>query len=392
MTGKERILLAMEHKEPDMVPVGDQLIVSKVASEILGRYAYTGGGEFARDMIELLSSNEREFLVDRYVEDTIELHTKLDFDFIRVGTVPSKNFYRDALPVKIDENIYKYENKETGNYSIYKFSPESGEFFPVESSLEKEGFTALEREIKAIEKLLGDPITFDDKSIFDGWDRIYEKVGKEKAIAFSTGISIPMQPIYLEAALSYPEWIDIYLEYQTECAIAFIKEAVKHSADFILGGGDLATKNGPVYNPDIFRKFLMPRYKRILDVSHSVGLPYFYRSDGNTRPYWDMWFNEIGFDGYAEIDASAGIKLKELREKYGHRIVLAGNVDCAKTLVSVTEEEIEREVIECIRDAGKGGGLILTSSNSIHYNIPARNLVYMIESARKYGKYPINLP
>ncbi|MCM8820888.1 MAG: uroporphyrinogen decarboxylase family protein, partial [Candidatus Omnitrophica bacterium] len=68
----------------------------------------------------------------------------------------------------------------------------------------------------------------------------------------------------------------------------------------------------------------------------------------------------------------------------------AGNVDCAKTLVSGTKEDIEKEVIECIRDAGKGGGLILTSSNSIHYNVPARNFLYMLEAARKYGKYPFN--
>ncbi|MCM8778095.1 MAG: uroporphyrinogen decarboxylase family protein [Candidatus Omnitrophica bacterium] len=392
MTGKERVLLAIKHTEPDMVPVGDQLIVSRVASEILGRYAYTGGGEFSRDTIELLYRGERELLVERYVEDTVELHKKLDLDFIRVGTVPSKNFCKEDLPVKIGENLYGYEDKETGGYSIYKFSPESGEFFLVESSLEKEGFSALEREIKAIEKHLSEPITFKDKSVFDGWDRIVEKVGKEKAIAFSTGIAIPMKPIYLEAALLYPEWIDAYLEYQTESAIVFIKEAVKHGADFILGGGDLATGKGPVYNPSIFRKFLLPRYKKILDVSHNAGLPYFFRSDGNTRPYWDMWFNEIGFDGFAEIDASAGIKLKELRERYGHRVVLVGNVDCARTLVSGTKEDIEKEVIECIRDAGRGGGLILTSSNSIHYNVPSKNLLYMIEVARKYGRYPLGLP
>lgn len=240
MNSKERILCALKHKEPDMVPVGDQLIVSKVASEILGRYAYTGGGEFSRDTIELLYRGERELLVERYVEDTIELHKKLDLDFIRVGTVHSKNFYKEDLPVKIGENLYRYEDKETGDYSICKFSPESGEFFNVDSSIEKEGFSILERMIKKIEKRLGEEITFEDKSIFDGWDRIVEKTGKEKAIAFSAGIGIPIRPVYLEAALLYPEWIEIYLEYQTEYTIAFIKEAVKHGADFILGGGDLA--------------------------------------------------------------------------------------------------------------------------------------------------------
>ncbi|MCM8817941.1 MAG: hypothetical protein NC915_00430 [Candidatus Omnitrophica bacterium] len=67
MTGKERILNAFNHKESDYVPVSDQLIVSKVASEILGRYAYTGEDEFSRDTIELLYKGEIDFLVERYI-------------------------------------------------------------------------------------------------------------------------------------------------------------------------------------------------------------------------------------------------------------------------------------------------------------------------------------
>ncbi|MCM8808649.1 MAG: hypothetical protein NC917_01715 [Candidatus Omnitrophica bacterium] len=115
MTGKERVLNAFNHKESDFVPVSDQLIVSKVASEIIGRYAYTGGGEFEKDKIELLYRRERDFLVERYVEDTLKVHEQLDLDFIRVGLVPSNVYSIEALPKKIDENTYLYENKETKN-------------------------------------------------------------------------------------------------------------------------------------------------------------------------------------------------------------------------------------------------------------------------------------
>ena len=389
MNGKERVIKSLNFKEPDFVPVSDQLIVSKVASEILGRYAYTGGGEFAKDIIELLYKGERDFFVERYVEDTVELHKKLGLDFIRVGTVPSKNYNKETLPQKIGENLYRYEDKETGNYTIREFSPSSGEFFIVESSLDKEGEKALEREIKQLEKSLEDEIKIEDKSIYDGWDKIVEKVRDEMAIAFSTGIGIPMREVYLEAIYTHPEWIEIFLEVEMRKAIANIEEAVKHGADFILGGYDLATSSGPIYNPEIFRKYLAPRYKKILEVSHKFGLPYIYRSDGNTRAFWDMWFEEIGFDGYAEIDASVGIDIGELKRKYGNKIILIGNVDCAKTLVYGTKEEVENEVKQCIEKAAKGGGYILTSSNSIHYNVPAKNFIYMVEAARKFGKYPI---
>ncbi|MFN4226908.1 MAG: uroporphyrinogen decarboxylase family protein [Candidatus Ratteibacteria bacterium] len=49
--------------------------------------------------------------------------------------------------------------------------------------------------------------------------------------------------------------------------------------------------------------------------------------------------------------------------------------------------QIYEEVKKCIEDAAKGGGYILTSSNSIHYNVPAKNLIYMVEAARKFGRY-----
>jgi len=387
VTGKERILNTFNHKESDYVPVSDQLIVSKVASEILGRYAYTGGGEFEKDKIELLYKEERDFLVERYVEDTIEIHEKLGLDFIRVSTVPSKNYTKDDLPKKIDDDTYLFENKETKNWSIYRFSPSSGQFFCIYSSMEEEGFSAMEREIQYIEKKLMDEIKFDDKSIFEGWDKIVNKAGKGIAIAFSAGIAIPMRKIYLESIILKPEWIEIFLEYQTKYTIEFIKEGKKHGADFILGGGDLADKNGPIYNPEIFRKFLMPKYEKIMEVCRTLGLFYVFRSDGNTKPFWDMWFLEIGFDGYGEIDKSAGIELKELKEKYGNKITLVGNVDCANTLVYGSKEDIYKEVGKCIKDAAEGGGYILTSSNSIHYNIPAKNFIYMVEAARKYGKY-----
>jgi len=389
MNSKQRILDSFNHIEPDFVPVSDQLIVSKVASEILGRYAYTGGGEFARDTTELLLKGERDFLVQRHAQDTIEIHNKLGLDFVRVGTVVSKYYSKDQLPEKIAENAYLYKDKETGNYSIYKFSVASGQFFCVESSLDIEGLVALEREIKLIEKKISEPVDFSDKSIFEAWDKINEELGKEVAITFSTGIAIPLRPVYLEALLIKPEWIEIFLDYQTIQCIEFMKEAKKHGADFILGGGDLANSNGPVYSPEIFKKMLVPRYRKIIDVSHSLGLPYVYRSDGNTRALWNIWFNDVGFDGYAEIDKSSGIDLGELKSIYGDKITLIGNVDCAKTLIYGTKQDIENEVKDCIKKAANGGGFILTSSNSIHYNIPAKNLVYMVEAARKYGKYPI---
>ena len=50
-----------------------------------------------------------------------------------------------------------------------------------------------------------------------------------------------------------------------------------------------------------------------------------------------------------------------------------------------------KEAEEVIRKAGKGGGLICMSSNSIHSGVIPKNYIAMLEAIKEYGKYPLNL-
>ena len=78
-----------------------------------------------------------------------------------------------------------------------------------------------------------------------------------------------------------------------------------------------------------------------------------------------------------------------IKKEYGQRICIKGNVDCTKTLVYGTGQEVEEEVKACIEQAAPGGGYILSSSNMIHSGVKPENYVSMIKALRKYGKYPI---
>lgn len=391
MNAKQRVKKTLKHEEPDCVPITDQLIVSNVASQILGKYAYTGGGEFERDTVEALIKGERDFIVTKYKEDILELyHEKLDLDIISVGLVPPKDSKKEDYKVeKIGDNTYLFKDKETGLFSINQFNSISGEFFTIDSSVRREGLNAIEKQVLALEKKLSEPVDFPDGS-FEMIDFIVEKVGQEKAIVAQQGIGIPFETAWLEAIITQPKLVEILLDWQLYWSIAYIKEVAKYKIDFILGGGDLANNQGPLYSPAHFRKLVLPRFKKIISLCHKLELPYIFRTDGNTKLLWDELFIESGADGYAEIDAQAGMNVKDLRDKFGHKIVLFGNVDCAKTLVYGIKEEIFAEVKDCIQNAAHGGGFILASSNSIHYNVPAENLLYMIEAGKKYGKYPIN--
>jgi len=385
MDSKQRIIKTFHHEEPDYVPVFEQLIVSKVSSEILGRYAYTGGGEFARDMIEALLQGKRDFIVQRYKEDLVELHQKLDLDAVCVGLVPGKDASQN-LPKKIAKNTYYYKDiYGEGTFQIIKFNPFSGEFFIADSSIRREGMEAIKKFCRLLEKKMEEPIVFEEGS-WEAVDYVREKLGKEKAISIGHAMSVPIEAAWLEALILQPELVEIYLDYQLRQSLALMEEAAKHGVDFVMGGGDLADDRGPIYSPHLFEKIVLPRFKKLVSFCHKIGLFYIFRTDGNTKPIWKQLFIDSGVDGYGEIQPTAGMDLAELKRELPH-LTLWGNLDCGETLVNGSKEKIFRETEDCMEKGKPGGGYIFGSSNAIHYGVPARNFLYMLEAAKKYGKY-----
>ena len=100
---------------------------------------------------------------------------------------------------------------------------------------------------------------------------------------------------------------------------------------------------------------------------------------------------ETGIDALNPIDPVAGMDLGDMKARYGDKICLMGNVDCGNLLSYGTKEEVRSAVKECIRKAGKGGGYICMSSNSIHGAVNPENYTEMVRAIREYGKYPLTL-
>jgi uroporphyrinogen-III decarboxylase len=68
-----------------------------------------------------------------------------------------------------------------------------------------------------------------------------------------------------------------------------------------------------------------------------------------------------------------------------------GNIDCVRLLSWGSEDEVRETVGTCIKKAGKGGGLICMSSNSIHSGVKPANYLAMVKAIKEYGRYPLQL-
>ena len=100
---------------------------------------------------------------------------------------------------------------------------------------------------------------------------------------------------------------------------------------------------------------------------------------------------DAGIDCLDPIDPIAGMDIGEMKKRIGDRVALKGNVDCAKTLTFGSVREVVDETRQVIRKAGRGGGLIVSSSNSIHSAVRPGNYLAMWNAIRTYGTYPLEL-
>jgi len=178
-------------------------------------------------------------------------------------------------------------------------------------------------------------------------------------------------------------------EERARAAIEQCKPLVELGVEVIRGGmDDMAGKEGPYLNPRLYDEIVFPYLKALVDAVHGMGGKLFVHSDGDLKPILEGLVN-TGIDALHSIDPSAGMDIGAVKQAYGHRLCLCGNVDCAWTLVRLRPEDVARETRECIRKASPGGGHILCSSNVIHTAIPLENTLAMVETARKYGRYPV---
>jgi uroporphyrinogen decarboxylase len=102
-----------------------------------------------------------------------------------------------------------------------------------------------------------------------------------------------------------------------------------------------------------------------------------------------MLINDVGIDAHHPIEPSSGMDIFALKQQYGDKITLMGNLDCGELLTNGTRDEVVEQARALIYGIAPGGGYIFSSSNSIHDGVKLENLFAMLDTVKSYGRYPI---
>lgn len=146
-------------------------------------------------------------------------------------------------------------------------------------------------------------------------------------------------------------------------------------------GDDLGFRSSTLISPQTIRKFILPQYKKIIDLVHSNGFPFLLHSCGNIFSIMEDVI-ELGIDAkHSNEDAIA--PFEEWINLYGDRIGLLGGID-----VDLLCLEKPNDVFEKVVDLGstfrkKANGYALGSGNSIPDYVPVEGYLAMIKAARK---------
>ena len=383
MEPRERVLRAILHEEPDRVPVYEPYGVwSPTADFILGKPSVLGN--MAR-RLDLEARGEYEKLRRLFIEESYELVKRLKFDIGGLEFPPPAEA-RGLRPKPLGGGLYKIGG------ATYRIVPETGVFLEVDSKIRRGGLEALKDYVRRMEE---EPTSEIVDRLQERFQDYLETLGKLWAhlglmIAGVAG-HIPNSKswftLFLKCFYLRPSLVERYLKERTRRNLEYMRLAIDFGAELFYIHGDIADNRGPFIAPSLYRRYILSEIRRETWFLHKRGVFAFNSSDGNLWPIIDDYLIKSGVDGMMEIQTTAGMDLRLLKERFGDFICFQGGVDCAFTLTHGSTAEVERETIYAVKTLSPGGGHILCSSNSIHSGVKPSNYITMLKTARRYGLY-----
>ena len=167
-------------------------------------------------------------------------------------------------------------------------------------------------------------------------------------------------------------------------------ELVEAGVDAISIHDDWGMNKSIFIKPDDWRRFVLPHIAKEVETLANTGTPVILHSDGNLNVILDD-IVQLKISALNPLQRGANMSLADTKAKYGDRLCLIGNISATTTLAHGTPDDVEREALECLRDAAPGGGYILAPDHCYHCGIPIENTWRALETGKKYGAYPLDM-
>ncbi len=423
MSSRERVNLALNHKEPDRVPLdlGGSAVTGMHVSTVYRlrqALALDGPGTPVKviDPYQMLGEIKLD-LVEALGVDVVGLGgTSHLFGFKNEGWKPWTTF--DGTPVLVPEG-FNTDPEPNGDILLYpegdKSAPPSGrmpnggwyfdsiirqppiddENLNVEDNLEEFGPIA-ESELEHFRREAHRLYNETDKAILAGFFGMsFGDIAFVPAPFLKHPKGIRDVEEWYISTVTRRDYIYEVFDRQCEIGLANLEKLYQAVGDrataVFFTGTDFGMQTRLFVSPKAYRDLYQPFHKRVNDWIHEhTPWKVFIHSCGSMRALYDDLI-VAGFDILNPVQTSAAhMDPSELKSEFGDRATFwGGGVDTQHTLPFGTPDQVREEVRERIRIFGPGGGFVFNTVHNVQAQIPIENVIAMYETVREYGSYPL---
>ena len=372
MTHRERLIAAISHEQPDMVPIDlggtvDSSIVVEGYEKVKEHFGIEGENELCHRMMRVVQVNER-------ILRALDIDTRGVFPGAPMkGGVQElgAHRYRDAWGVERVHPEHSYY------YDQISF-PLSGEI------------------------TLSDIANYpwpdpDDPGLMQGLKERVKWIRENTNCAAI--LSLPAPCVHTSQYLrGFEDWFcdfvlnpqilealfDAVLEVTLQMAKNQLKE-VGQEVDVVICADDLGAQDGLQISYDHFLKYVKPRLRKYFRQVHDLSpAKLLFHSCGSVASIIEDLI-EIGVDVLNPVQVTAaGMNPVELKKKNRGRMAFWGGMDSQKILPRGSVKEVKKTVEELVEQMGEGGGFVLSSVHNIQPDVPLDNILAMFQHAREY--------
>jgi uroporphyrinogen decarboxylase len=366
-SSKERMQIAMDHKEPDMVPF--QATFVPEVDKILRK-------KYAREIEGIKGKKEEKY------QGMTELDILFGHDMLLLTYGLSTGYYRDT-----DTNVYIDEWGITWKKIPYK-------------TINGDGYYTEIVRVPLADDSKIDSYTPPDPGNEDmGYaEEVIKNYGKDyyicgiidcsifEALKYLRGITQSLIDIVANKDIAH-KVMDMSVDYHLKLGLKLIDRGV----DLLWLADDIGGEHTLLMSPQVFREMIKPKMGYMIGElkKKSKDIKVAFHSDGYIEPVIDDLI-EVGVDLLNPIQPES-MDPSFIKKRYGKKICLWGTVSTQQTLPFGTSGDVENEIRERIKTCGPGGGFLLAPTHNIQLDVSFENIQAFYNAIKKYRNYPIKI-
>jgi len=362
MDSRERTFLALDHQEPDRVPIDLWM------SSGFRRKLETSLGLTAEEFLDRHDVDLRFIEGPRYVGPPLERTAdgcERDIwgvvrETVTVATAGGEEAYREVrrFPLASATSV-----EEVNDYDGWP-SPDWFDYSPVEAqcdAVHEKGRVAV---------FMGDRLN---------------RIAQLKPAMYLRGVEQILVDLAMNPEIAMAVFVNIREFYRAYAER--IIEAAGGKLDIVLTGDDFGSQNGPLVSPQMWDDFLGDGFAEYCRLAKAGGARVMHHTCGAVAPIIPGMI-ERGLDVLQSLQPeAAGMHPKSLKEKFGDRLTFHGGISIQKTMPFGSVEDVRKEVAEKIEALAPGGGYILATSHNVQADTPVQNVLALLEAHGEFGRY-----